>query len=76
MKPFNSVEAQKRKATRKGKNDKSDNFEMEILDEGALDKALEGPEELFTKRPGRQLMRSSMINTSKNHMLSFQNILY
>ena len=38
MKSVYFVVFQKRKATRKDKNDKSDNFEMEILDEGALDK--------------------------------------
>ena len=44
IKPVDSVEFQKRKSLRKVNNDKSDNFEMEIIDEGALDKALEGPE--------------------------------
>ena len=46
MKPVDTVVFQKRKAPREGKNDKIDNFEMEILDECALDKALEGPEKL------------------------------
>ena len=32
------------KALREGNNDESDNFEMDILDEGDLDKVLEGPE--------------------------------
>ena len=35
-----------KEALREGNNSKSDNFEMDILDEGALDKALEGPEKL------------------------------
>ena len=40
MKPVDYMVFQKRKATREGKNDKNENFEMEILDKGALDKAL------------------------------------
>ena len=43
MKPVDDVEFQKRNAWREVKNYKWDNFEMEILGEGALDKALEGP---------------------------------
>ena len=46
MKPVDDVEFKKRKELREGKNDKSDNFEMEILDEGTLDKALESTEKL------------------------------
>ena len=34
----------KKKAPRKGNNDRSYNFEMEIIYEGVLDKALEGHE--------------------------------
>ena len=41
-----TVEFKKRKALWEGKNGESDNFDMEILDEGALDKALEGSEKL------------------------------
>ena len=40
MKQVDAVVFQKRKALRYGKNDKSNNFEMEIIDEGDLDKAL------------------------------------
>ena len=40
MKSVGAVEFQKIKSMREGKNDKSDNFEMGILDKGALDKAL------------------------------------
>ena len=40
MKPVDDMVFQKRKQTRKGKNDKRENFEMDIIDEGALDKAL------------------------------------
>ena len=46
MKPVDTVEFKKRKALQEGKNGESDNFDMEILDEGALDKALEGFEKL------------------------------
>ena len=41
MKPVDAVEFQKIKSVREGKNDESDNFEMKILNEVALDKALE-----------------------------------
>ena len=54
----------------KEKNDKNDNFEMMIIDEGVLDKALEGPAFLRQKSPRRKIMRSLMINTSNNQMLS------
>ena len=47
MKPVDDVEFQKRNAWREVKNYKRDNFEMEILDEGALDKALEGPGNIY-----------------------------
>ena len=43
MKSVGAVEFQKIKSMREGKNDKSDNFEMDILDKGALDKALTVP---------------------------------
>ena len=46
IKPVYAVAFQKRKSLREGNNDKSDNFEIDIHEEGALDKALEGPEEL------------------------------
>ena len=46
MKPFDAVSFNIRKALREGNNGKSDNFEMEILDESALDKVLEGPEKI------------------------------
>ena len=46
IKPVDSVVSQKRKLIREGSNEKSDNFEMKILDEGVLDKALEGHERI------------------------------
>ena len=50
---------------------------MYILDEGMLDKALEGTKNLSQgKKPERQYMMKLMINTSNNHMLSFQYIVY
>ena len=49
---------------------------MEIIDEGALDKALEGPEKFRRTPPGRQFMRSSMMNSSNNWMLCLQKIFY
>ena len=48
MKPFDAVSFNIRKALREVNNVKSDNFEMEILDESALDKVLEGPEKIQT----------------------------
>ena len=44
MKAADAVDFQKRKALMEGKNDESNKFGMKILDEGVLDKALEGPE--------------------------------
>ena len=46
MKPVDYVVFQRRNVLREGNSDKSENFEMEILGEGVLDKALEGPEKL------------------------------
>ena len=40
MKPVDDVEFQKIKTMRERNNYESDNFEIEILDESALDKAL------------------------------------
>ena len=40
MKHIDDVESQKIELIRKGDNDKSENFEMEILSEGELNKAL------------------------------------
>ena len=37
MKPVDDVKFQKRKALREVNNYKSDNFKMEIIDEGVLD---------------------------------------
>ena len=49
---------QKIKAIREGKNDQSENFEMKILDEGALDKAMPVPQETPDgNNPVRQFMR-------------------
>ena len=41
---------QREKATREGKNDKNDNFEMDIIQEGALDKSITVPEKHLTKK--------------------------
>ena len=40
MKPVDAMAFQKRKPIRKGNNNKINNFEMEIIDEGVLDTAL------------------------------------
>ena len=50
MKPVDYAEHQKVKATREVKNYESDNFEMEIIDEGALDKVLTVPEKTLDKQ--------------------------
>ena len=42
MRLVDAVAFQKRKSMREGNNDKINNFEMEILDDSELDKALEG----------------------------------
>ena len=46
MKPVDAVVFQKLKSLREFNNDESGKFEIDILDEGALDKALEDPEKL------------------------------
>ena len=46
MKTVDAVAFKKRKALQEDNNDESDNFEMKILDEGVLDKALEGHERI------------------------------
>ena len=46
IKHVDATELKKRKAPRERTNEKSNNFEMEIIDKGALNKALEGPEKL------------------------------
>ena len=43
MKPVDAVVFQKIKSMREGNNDESNNFEMDILDEVALDKSLSVP---------------------------------
>ena len=49
------MEFQKRKSTREVKNDEIENSEMEILDEGVLDKVLEVPgKTLGGEKPGGQ----------------------
>ena len=50
MKHFDAVAFNKINSLREGSNDKSDNFYMEIIDEGVIDKALEGPEKLIQKK--------------------------
>ena len=62
MKPVH-VEFHKIKELREGNNDKTDNFEMDILDENALYKALEGPKNI-DEEIGGSFMRPSIINTS------------
>ena len=54
MKPVDDVAAEKRKSTRRIINDKSDKFEMEIIDEGVLDKALQVPEKDLDEPPSRE----------------------
>ena len=44
--PVDAMAFQKRKSLMEGNNNKRDNFEMKILEEGGLDKALYGPEKL------------------------------
>ena len=55
MKPVYVVEFQKIKPIREDSNDEIDNFEVEILDEGALDKSLEVPENFRHKKMGDNL---------------------
>ena len=75
MKPADTMASQKIKRTREGKNDESDNFEMEIIDEGALDKVLTVLKKtLDVKIPVRQFMRSSTMDISKNQALNLRNI--
>ena len=49
MKPVDAVAFKKIKATREGNNNERDNFEIEIIDEGALDKALAVPEQTLDR---------------------------
>ena len=44
MKSVDAMEFQTIKALREVNNEESGNFQMQILDESALDKALDGPE--------------------------------
>ena len=46
IKHVDALESHKIKALREGKNDKIDNFKINILDEYAVDKPLEDPEAL------------------------------
>ena len=50
IKPVDSVVSQKRKLIREGSNDKIDNFEIKILDEGALDKVPTVPGKQIDKK--------------------------
>ena len=43
MKSVDAVAFHKRKSLREGKNDESNNFEMDVFHKGTLDKALGGP---------------------------------
>ena len=77
MKLVDYVAFQKIESMREGNNDESNNFEMEILDEGALDKVLTFPgKTLDGGKTGRQFVTSLTMNTSKNQMFSFQNSSY
>ena len=49
MKPVDDMEFQKIRSMMEGNDYKRDNFEMEIIDEGAIDKALIVPENIYTK---------------------------
>ena len=75
IKPVDVVLFKKIKALRKCNNWEIYSFAIEILDEGALDKALEGPKKR-RKNPGRKFMKSLITNISKNCMFSFQNSFY
>ena len=56
MKLVDAVAFQKRKSTKEGNNDESNNFEIEILDEVVLDKALTITEKtLDREKPWRSI---------------------
>ena len=55
MKPVDSVAFQKIKSPKEGNNDESNNFEMEILDEGAPDKFLWDPENFWPRKPQKKI---------------------
>ena len=77
IKPVDAVAFQKINSLREVNNDKKYNIGMDIIDEGALDKSMEGREKLWTRKPpGRKFMRSLLINTSNNQMFSFQKSIY
>ena len=61
---------------REDSNDKSDNFETDIIGEGALYKEMTVPLKKIQNKPGRKFMRSLSMNNLKNQMLSFQMSLY
>ena len=73
MQPVDAVDVQKINPMKEGKYYKCDDFEMNIIDEVALDKALTVTGKLQTKKLGRQFMRSSTMNTLNNQNFSFQN---
>ena len=57
IKPVEGVESKKINSLREGNRNKSENFEMEIIDEGAVYKTLEGSEKpLDWKKHRRQFM--------------------
>ena len=77
MKLIDAVVFWKRKAMIEGSNDQSKNFEMDILDEGALYKALTVTEKTSDLiKPGRQFMMPSVMDNLNNNMFSFQNIFH
>ena len=60
-----------------GNTDESDNFDMEIIGEDSLDKALTVPEKTLDRQnPGRTFMMSWTMDVSNNQMLSFRNSFY
>ena len=67
--PVYAVAFQKRKETIERLDESSENFEMEILDEGALDKVPTIPEKQnIINNPGRQYMRLLTIINFNNMM--------
>ena len=72
MKPVDAVEFQKRKSAREVNNEEIENFEIESIDECALDKALEVLGNVLGETPpGGKFMRLLTMTTSKNQMFSF-----
>ena len=76
-KPVDDVASQKRKAIIEGDNDQNENLEMDIIYEGALDKALiVHGKTLKERHPGGGIMRSLTMDTWIKKCLSFQKSFY